>query len=120
MSWAGRCFSLKSVFFQRCVASEAGEEPGFRCVLLVGQAAAPAVGYGVGSRLGSRGEQPGCPHPCWWDGAAPAPLLDKSLQRCGSRPAWGSSQAPSRLGPYWLKQRNFLLSYDQSLIIAEE
>lgn len=52
--------------------------------------------------------------------SSPALLLDKSLQLCDSHPAWGSSQAPSCLGPSWLNQHNFLLSYDQSLIIAEE
>lgn len=52
--------------------------------------------------------------------SSPTPLLDKSLQICSSHPARGSSQVPSCLGPSWLNQHNFLLSYDQSLIIAEE
>lgn len=72
---------------------------------------------------GSRGEQPGCPHPSMlvgWVCSSPAPVPDKSLQLCSSHPARGSSQAPSCLGPSWLNQHNFLLSYDQSLIIAEE
>lgn len=32
---------------------------------------------------GSRGEQPGCPHPCCWDGAAPA-LLHSWTSPCSS------------------------------------